>query len=232
MKKIVIALLFWALIFDVNAEVDYETYNKAFVKLNAEYNLFIGGCNNEERLAIITYADGDLEKMSGGYETVKSLTTASGKEINDYCANYSEQLYDALKNAEKYIGEYTLISMNLESDYETKKNVFVCGSKIQLGEDLTIVDDCDLINNDLKKFLNEIFDYAKIACVAITIILIIVDLYKLLVSKEIDNKKVFKNIKSRIIALIVVLLIPVIINFVLDLINRYVEVDALKCLES
>ena len=225
-------VLIFCLTFDVMAKVDNKTYNEAFNELNSAYDLFIGACNNEERLAIITYADGDLEKMRDGYETVKGLKTISDKEISDLCANYSEQLYDVLKKTEKYIDEYTLISMNLESKYLMVKNIFVSGSKIQSRDDLTIVDDCDLIDNDLKKILNEFFDYAKISCVAITIILSMVDFYKLLISKDLENKKVFKNIRTRIIALVAILLIPVIINIVLDLINRYVEVDALKCLES
>lgn len=232
MKKIVIALLFFTLSFNVMAKVEYEGYNKAFVKLNAEYDLFIGACNLEERLAIITYAKGDLEKMSGGYETVKSLTTTSGKEINDMCANYSEQLYDALKYAEQYIGKSNMVSINLETQYEMKKNIFVSGSKIQSRDDLTIVDDCKLIDNNFKKVLNEFFGYIQIGCVAIAIILSMVDLYKLLISKDMETKKVFKNIRTRIIALVIVLLVPAITNIVLDIINKYVDVDALKCLES
>ena len=58
------------------------------------------------------------------------------------------------------------------------------------------------------------------------------DLYKLFVSKEMDNKKTFKKIKGRLIALAILLLAPVIINIIIDLINKYVDVEAVKCLES
>ena len=74
--------------------------------------------------------------------------------------------------------------------------------------------------------------YFQVAFLAVAIILCIVDLYKLLISKEIDSKKAFKKIKGRLIALVIFLLAPVIINIIIDLINRYVDVEAIKCLES
>ena len=74
--------------------------------------------------------------------------------------------------------------------------------------------------------------YVQIGCVSLTIILCVIDLYKVVISKDLDQKKAFKNIKTRIIALVVVLLAPAIVNIVISLINRYVNVDALKCLES
>ena len=120
----------------------------------------------------------------------------------------------------------------METEVTIKTNVFVNGSRITSRGDLTIIEDCKLINNDFKKLLKEYLGYCQIAFSALTIILCIADLYKLLVSKEMDSKKTFKKIKGRLIALVIFLLAPVIINIIIDLINRYVDVEAIKCLES
>ena len=235
MKKIILFLITFLLIFNVYGDdkKNYlEQYNKAFVKLNESYDKFIGACNSAERLAIIKYAQGDLEKMSGGYGTVKELTTEDGVEINDYCANYAEDLYDAIKYGEDFAKDNKMISLKLENELEIKKNVFVTGNKIKDRKDLTVVDNCDLISKDFVKVMNEFLMYVQIGCVSLTIILCVIDLYKVVISKDLDQKKAFKNIKTRIIALVVVLLAPAIVNIVISLINRYVNVDALKCLES
>lgn len=235
MRKIILFILMIIFIEGVNAtdnNVAYSEYRKAFYELNTSYDKFIGACDNSERIAIIKYADGDLEAMSGGYDTVKSLITANGNLINDFCANYAEDLYNAIKNAEKYIGMNTMYSLNLETQTVIKKNVFVVGSKIQTRDDLTIIDDCKLIDKKFKDILNEYFGYLQAACVSITIILCMVDVFKLFISKDLDSKKVFKNIKGRIIALVVILLIPLIVNIIIGLINNYVDVEAIKCLES
>ena len=125
-----------------------------------------------------------------------------------------------------------MISLKLENELEIKKNVFVTGNKIKDRKDLTVVDNCDLISKDFVKVMNEFLMYVQIGCVSLTIILCVIDLYKVVISKDLDQKKAFKNIKTRIIALVVVLLAPAIVNIVISLINRYVNVDALKCLES
>lgn len=233
MKKILLILFMFILSFDVMADtITSDEYLSVSTKLSESYTKFIGACSPEERLAIIKYANGNLEMMSGGYETVVGLTTDNGKNINDFCANYSEDLYDALKNVEKYIGMSDMYSLNLESDYTVKKNVFVTGNKILSRKDLTIVDDCDLIEDKFVDVLNEYFGYFQIGCASLTILLCMVDIYKAFVSKDVDGKKAFNNIKKRIIALVIFLLIPIIINIIIDLINRYVSVSALKCLES
>lgn len=233
MKKIILFLILFIISFNVyGKDTDLEEYNKAFIRLNESYDKFIGACSNEERLAIIDYAHGDIDKLSGGYDTFKSISYKDVKEINDYCASYAEDLYDAIKYGEGIANNYKMIGLKLTSDIEIKKNVLVVGSKITSREDLTVIDDCDLIGDDVMDVFYEVLKYFQIACVSLCIILCIVDLYKLLVSKEIDNKKAFKNIKLRIIVLVIILLIPTITNIIVSIINRYTNVDALKCLES
>ncbi len=233
MKKIILVIITFMIFLGVNAEeIDPKEYNKASVRLNEAYDKFIGACNNGERVAIIKYAKGDIDKVSGGFSLFKTLRTNDGKEINDFCANYAEDLYEAIKSAEPLTKDINLKSISLETEVTIKTNVFVNGSRITSRGDLTIIEDCKLISNDFKKILKEYLGYCQIAFSALTIILCIADLYKLLVSKEIDSKKAFKKIKGRLIALVIFLLVPVIINIIIDLINRYVDVEAIKCLES
>ena len=60
----------------------------------------------------------------------------------------------------------------------------------------------------------------------------IVDVFKVFISNNLDGKKAFKSMKGRIIALVVVLLAPLIVNIIIGAINNYVDVEAIKCLES
>lgn len=234
MKKIGIFIILLLFIFNVKAKNndDYGEYRDIFVKLNAAYDVFIGSCSNEERYAIIKYADGDLSRLSGGYDTFKSLSTSDGKVINDFCANYAEDLYDAINIALEYSSKGMLYSLKLESEVMIKKNVFINGSKILVRDDLTIVDDCDLISRDFVNVLNEFIGYVQIGCTSLTVILCMVDLYKIFISKDVDSKKGFKSMVKRVVALVILLMAPLIINIIIDLINRYVDVDSLRCLES
>lgn len=235
MKKIILFIVLFMFLFNVKADdndITYADYQKAFVKLNEAYDKFIGACSNEERIAIIKYADGNLDNLKDGYTTIKGLTTSTGKEINDYCANYVEDLYEAIIYGRKYIDSNKMYGLTLETDIIVKTNILVNGSKILTREDLTIVDDCDLIDDKFKGIVNEYIGYIQIVCASITIILCMVDLYKVFISKDVDSKKGFQNMIKRIIALVVVLLAPVIINIIIDIVNRYVDVNALKCLES
>lgn len=231
MKKIILFIIAFIIIFNVKA-ISEDEYYSTMVKLNEAYDKFIGACNNAERLAIIKYAHGDLDKLSGGFSTVANLTTNDGNRINGFCANYVEDLYDALIDAKKYTDDNGLYSLSLETMVVLKENVLVNGSRITSRKDLTIIENCYLINNDFKKMLKEYLGYFQVGCAGITVILVISDLYKLLISKEMDNKKTFKKIKGRIIALVIFLLAPVIINIIIELINRYVDVEAIKCLEG
>lgn len=233
MKKVILFVILFIIPFCVlGEEISTKTYNEVLNKLNESYDKFIGACNPYERIAIIKYANGDLENLKNGFDTVISLVTSSGKKINNYCANYSEGLYDALKNVEDYVGKTELYSIILENEYIIKKNIFVNGYKILVEDELTIVDDCNLVSEQMISYVKKIIFYAQICSVSLAIIFCMVDLYKAFISKEVNGKEAFKKIKSRVIAMIVVLLIPIIVNIIIDLLNRYVNVDSLKCLES
>lgn len=233
MKKIIVFLSLFVIIFNVygveNAQKDYI---EATNKLNTAYDKFSGGCTREEKAAIVNYAKRDFNNLSGGFDLFKTLTTDSGFLITDICANYAEDLYKTLVSTKTYIDKNTIYSIKLETDYEMKKNAFVNGSKILSKKDATYIDDCHLIDSEFVEILNQYLGYIQVALVSLTIILCMVDLYKVFISKESNDTKVFKKMSKRVIALIVVLLAPTIINIIIDLINRYVSIDALNCLES
>ena len=252
MKRSILFLITFLFIFDVYAssviypmanssdskESAKEKINKKSVELTnsleSVYILYNNTCGSDEKIAIIEYADGDIDKLSGGFTTIRGLTTSSGKELSDKCANYADDLYKVIKEIQSFVSsnQLYLIIFNLECNMEIKKNQFVNGSKIVDREDITIVDECDLIDKDFKKAINSFLGYVQIGIVCLTVVLCIVDLYKLFVSKDLDSKKVFKNIRNRVIVLIIILLLPIITNIIISIINRYVKVSALKCLES
>lgn len=231
MKKILLFIIVVFLIFNVSATSDQEYYDSS-VKINQAYDKFIGSCNNGERTAIIKYAQGNLSKLSGGYSTFKSLRTDDGLVINDFCANNSEDLYNSLISAKEYIKDNDLYSLSLETLIEIKENIFVNGSKITSRKDLTIIEDCNLISNDFKNIMKEYLGYFQVGASSVAILLCMSDLYKLLITKEINNKEAFKKIKGRVIALAIFLLSPVIVNIIIELLNKYIDVEAIKCLES
>ena len=89
---------------------------------------------------------------------------------------------------------------------------------------------CDLIGEDVINFINELFDAIKILCICLCILLCIMDVYKMVVTKESDISKFKSVLVKRVIALIAVFLIPLFVNIVTELINdRYLKDNSNKC---
>ena len=92
------------------------------------------------------------------------------------------------------------------------------------------IDACKLISDDAIDFINNLFDIFKIICICICIYLCIIDVYKMIVTKESDVSKIKTVLIKRIIALVAVFLIPLFVNIVTELINdRYLKNNGEKC---
>lgn len=89
---------------------------------------------------------------------------------------------------------------------------------------------CDLISEDIIDLINDLFDAFKIICLCICIFLCIVDIYKIVITKESEITKFKTVLVKRVIVLVMTFLIPVFINIVTDLINnRYLKNNPDKC---
>jgi len=83
---------------------------------------------------------------------------------------------------------------------------------------------CELIGEDVLNFINELFNVFKIICTVVCIYLCIMDGYKVVVSKDGDMSKFQKSLAKRIIALVVIFLLPIFISIISEYINeRYME---------
>ena len=89
---------------------------------------------------------------------------------------------------------------------------------------------CEIISSKVIDFINEMFDAVKIICTAVCIILCIMDIYKIVVTKENDVTKFKTVLIKRVIALVAVFLLPLFINIITDLINeRYLKSNPSNC---
>lgn len=90
---------------------------------------------------------------------------------------------------------------------------------------------CTLIGDDVLDFIDELFDAFKVICTAVCIFLCIIDAYKVIVSKTVDMSKFQSLLVKRIIALVVIFLLPIFISIVSDYINeRYMKSKGDICL--
>lgn len=79
---------------------------------------------------------------------------------------------------------------------------------------------CDVISNDLRAWLIQLLDIIKIGGLVLTLIFGMLDFFKGVTSGEADAmKKVFKSFSRRLIAVVVLFLIPLLIEFLLGLIT-------------
>lgn len=85
---------------------------------------------------------------------------------------------------------------------------------------------CDLIKDDIRNFLHDLFFYLSIAGVLIVVVMTIFDLFKVITGNVDDAmKKFLKGIKARIITLVVLLLLPMLIDIVTGTVNRVAEIS-------
>lgn len=92
-------------------------------------------------------------------------------------------------------------------------------------EQSTVYDDefsntCDLIHGDIKELLYEAFSYMSIAGIIILVVMTAISLVKVITASEDDALKNFlKGLWKRIVCLIILLLLPVLITFVINVVN-------------
>ena len=90
---------------------------------------------------------------------------------------------------------------------------------------------CTLISDEVLDFIDELFDAFKIVCTSVCIFLCMMDAYKVIFSKTVDMSKFQSLVVKRIIALVVIFLLPVFISVVSDYINeRYMKSKGDICL--
>lgn len=93
------------------------------------------------------------------------------------------------------------------------------------GNDVQLGDTCTAINPAFTNFLKLGFWIVCVGAIVIIVVLTAIGFVKAIVSSDEDSlKKAFLNLKTRIIVVIILLLLPTIINFIISLVNQEGEI--------
>jgi len=91
---------------------------------------------------------------------------------------------------------------------------------IEPGAGIDIKEGCDIFSSDLKSWLIQLLDLIKVGGLVLTLVLGMLDFLKGVSSGEADAmKKVWKSFSRRLIAVIILFLLPLLIEFIFGLIN-------------
>lgn len=126
-------------------------------------------------------------------------------------------------------------TQNSEASKEATKKIHKIRKENNLlNITVTITSGCAVISDDLGDWLIQLLDIIKIAALVLTLVLGMFDFLKGTVSGEADAmKKVWKSFSRRLIAVVLLFLLPVIIEFILGLVSIYgVDVDNPLCLKD
>ena len=126
--------------------------------------------------------------------------------------NNSESLY--LKSDRFYKMSY----LYSESFY-LQAISFLSGSMMQVEEE--DVTKCSLFGDKTTDLFQQVFDVLKYIGIILGTLLGIVDVFKIVVSKDVDEKKNLKILSKRIIFIVALILTPVIVKILFDFINTF-----------
>lgn len=92
--------------------------------------------------------------------------------------------------------------------------------KVSKNIDLSTVNVCNIISDDLSDILSEIFTYICVAGIVLVVIMTIFDLIKVITGNAEENlSKMFKNFVIRIIVIVLLLLLPYLVTLTINLVN-------------
>lgn len=201
-----------------------ETREQMNINIDAYAN---GACTYKEKNAIAGYFNGN---------DFFSLTTFYGSNIfevddeyitlSDDCALIATTLYNSTVNLVYMLSDYadnggdknTMNYLSLESSYYAALNAFETPwASTSYNEDI-----CDVIDESVRNLLNNFFASYRLICIILAIFMIYLDGMKCLTEKDdtATKKWISKSIK-RMIVLILVLMLPTLVNIVLDLVEKY-----------
>ena len=147
-------------------------------------------------------------------------------KLSSECANAAKNLHNSVIAVRHMLSDYVdgggdqnkLNYLSLQSSFSAGY-----GSLTTLWVNNTVSENpCDAINEDIRSILNYFFDIFRLVAVILTIFMVYLDGMKCL-SKNDDSetKKWISIAGKRLIVLIICLMLPLIVNIILDLINNY-----------
>lgn len=197
-------------------------------QMNTNIDAYKGGtCTVKEKMAIYEYfSANDFNSLSTFYGDNVFKRNGKYVKLSDECAKIASDLYNSTVNLVHMLSDYVddggnvecLNYLSLKSSYYTAYGAFTT-----LWVDTPVDDNtCNVISQDVRNILNSFFDSFRLISVVLTIFMTYLDGMKCLTKKDdSETKKWISNTVKRLIILVIALLLPFLINLVLDLIDKY-----------
>ena len=195
--------------------------------LDDAVDIYLGNsCSSDERNIIHNYL---LENSFRSVSTFGMTYDYKGEMVNlsSSCVNVADALKSKLVVVEEMLGFYD----NNDGDKGRISYLYLQGSYQSaytylhsISYDLSGVgkESCDLIGEDIVEILNIFFNSFRIAIIALVIFMIYLDGMKALGSKDDSaTKKWLSSAVKRLVVMIIVLVLPFLIELVIDLLNLY-----------
>lgn len=207
-----------------SSEVSNETRKQMEINVEAYQK---GVCTYKEKYGIYDYFNkNDFNSLSTFYGDNVFKYEDEYIKLSDECAKIANDLYVSVVALRHVLSDYvdgggnvnTMNFLSLQSEY------YIGYSALNSPwfDNKVSEDACDAISGDIRTILNSFFDIFRLVSIILAIFFIYLDGMKCLTSKDDSNtKKWITNSFKRLIILVIVLLLPFIVNLVLDLINRY-----------
>ncbi len=141
------------------------------------------------------------------------------EEVDAGAANSGAELY----NNES--GDDIRDSDDDDSDGSIIEKIVAWGSST-LGLDYDLSSDsCSLISAEVREFLGDVFSYMSIIGIVILVIMTGINVVKVITASEDDALKGFlKNLWKRIVCLIILLLLPMLVTFIIQVVNGVADI--------
>ena len=160
-------------------------------------SVFYAGMNNAKAIAVPS----DAVKIRNDWGHDKNTDTSKIAEANKVC--YQVKTDDGI-------------------DYYNEAGESITKEKFEqecINYDVT---DCNIFSKEIIIFLNKLFWIISIVGIMLLVIMTMVEFVKALIGSDDSGLiKGFKHTLIRIVAVIILLLLPTIITFILTLVNRY-----------
>lgn len=210
---------------------DAELYKDAFIDeakaLDELVNKYLNGeCTSYEKGIIYDYL---LENSFWNVSTFDMTYNYKGEQVilSNKCVSASDNLKNKLIVVEEMLNYYennkgdkgTLSYLYLQGSFQNAYS-YLHSASYDLGD--MDKESCDLIGEDVVEILNIFFNSFRIAIIALVIFMIYLDGMKALGSKDDSaTKKWLSGSVKRLIVLIIVLVLPFLIDIIIDLLNLY-----------
>ena len=196
-------------------------------------------CTEREKRAIQLYSGGSVAQFFSKHGVSGYLDNEIKMLFNSFsseCGAAADKLYNAINNGNRVTNAYgrqanirnSMTYLYFESNY-----LSALGLLTQVNSEVDIEEDaCNLISDSLRDIIKEILDGLRVGAVILVVLLSIIDVYKSIIGDDSARKKMPSLVTKRIIAVVILLLLPALVLGLIDLLNKYVGMDSSKCVIS